>query len=64
MGGGPGGQPDDRALLQTLEINYQMLQGISRTMKSSQNITGVERSRLYAAIFQRLRKRPLSFLAP
>lgn len=30
----------------------------------SQNITGVERSRLYAAIFQRLRKRPLSFLAP
>ena len=41
MGGGPGGQPDDRALLQTLEINYQMLQGISRTMKSSQNITGV-----------------------
>ena len=30
----------------------------------SQNITGVERSRIYAAIGHRLRKRPLSFFKP
>lgn len=41
MGGGPGGAPDDRGLLSTLEINHQMLQGIARTMKSSQSINGV-----------------------
>lgn len=41
MGGGVDGMPDDRALLETLEINHQMLQGISRTMKSSQAINGV-----------------------
>ena len=41
MGGGPGGQPDDRGLLTTLEINHQMLQGISKSMKASQAINGV-----------------------
>ena len=30
----------------------------------AQNVTGVERSRIYAAIGQRLRKRPLSFFKP
>ncbi len=41
MGGGPGGVGDERGLLQTLEINHQMLQGISKTMKSSQAINGI-----------------------
>lgn len=41
MGGGPGGIGDERGLLQTLEINHQMLQGISKTMKTSQAINGV-----------------------
>lgn len=41
MGGGPGGVGDERALLTTLEINHQMLQGISKTMKSSQAINGI-----------------------
>jgi len=33
--------PDDRGLLSTLEINHQMLQGISKSMKASQAINGV-----------------------
>lgn len=41
MGGGVGGLPDDRALLSTLEINHQMLQGVSKAMKASQNVYGV-----------------------
>lgn len=41
MGGGPGGVPDDRALLATLEINHQMLQGISKGMKASHAVNGV-----------------------
>lgn len=41
MGGGPGGIGDERGLRDTLEINHQMLQGISRTMKTSQAINGV-----------------------
>lgn len=41
MGGGPGGIGDERGLLTTLDINHQMLQGISRTMKASQAINGV-----------------------
>ena len=41
MGGGPGGIGDERGLLSTLEINHQMLQGISKTMKSSQAINGI-----------------------
>lgn len=41
MGGGPGGLPDDRALLSTLEINHQMLQGIGKSMKASQAVNGV-----------------------
>lgn len=41
MGGGPGGQPDDQALLTTLEINHQMLQGVSKASKASQAVNGV-----------------------
>lgn len=41
MGGGPGGIGDERGLLTTLDINHQMLQGISKTMKASQSINGV-----------------------
>ncbi len=41
MGGGPGGLPDDRGLLSTLEINHQMLQGIGKSMKASQAINGI-----------------------
>lgn len=41
MGGGPGGRADNRGLLTTLEINHQMLQGISKAMKASQAINGV-----------------------
>lgn len=41
MGGGLGGLPDDRGLLSTLEINGQMLAGISKAMKASQAVNGV-----------------------
>lgn len=41
MGGGPGGQIDDRALLSTLELNHQMLEGVSRAMKASYAINGL-----------------------
>ena len=41
MGGAPGGVPDDRGLLTTLEINHQMLQGISKGMKASHAVNGV-----------------------
>lgn len=41
MGGAAGGLPDDTALLSILEINHQMLQGITKAMKTSQAINGV-----------------------
>lgn len=41
MGGGVDGLPDDTALLNTLDINHQMLQGISKAMKASQAVNGV-----------------------
>ena len=41
MGGAPGGLPDDQALLTTLDINHQMLQGISKATKASQAVNGV-----------------------
>lgn len=41
MGGGIGGMPDDRGLLNTLAINSQMLTGISKSMKASQAVNGV-----------------------
>lgn len=41
MGGNANGQPDNEALLKTLEINHQLLQGVSSAMKSSFAVNGV-----------------------
>lgn len=41
MGGNEAGQPDNKALLKTLELNNQLLQGVSSAMKSSFAINGV-----------------------
>lgn len=41
MGGNESGQPDNEALLKTLDLNHQLLQGVSSAMKSSFAINGV-----------------------
>lgn len=41
MGGNEQGQPDNDALLKTLNLNHQLLQGVSSAMKSSFAINGV-----------------------
>lgn len=41
MGGNENGQPDNSALLETLELNNQLLQGVGKAMKSSFAINGV-----------------------
>lgn len=41
MGGNEQGQPDNDALLKTLNINHQLLQGVCSAMKSSFAINGV-----------------------
>ena len=41
MGGNSQGEPDNKSLLKTLEINHDMMQGISGAMKSSFAINGV-----------------------
>lgn len=41
MGGNEDGQPDNEALLKTLDINHQLLQGVANAMKSSFAINGV-----------------------
>lgn len=41
MGGNESGQPDNEALLKTLDINHQLLQGVANAMKSSFAINGV-----------------------
>lgn len=41
MGGNEMGQPDNEALLKTLDINHQLLEGVSSAMKSSFAINGV-----------------------
>lgn len=41
MGGNEQGQPDNDALLKTLNINHQLLQGVANAMKSSFAINGV-----------------------
>lgn len=41
MGGNESGQPDNEALLQTLNLNHQLLQGVAAAMKSSFAINGV-----------------------
>lgn len=41
MGGNESGQPDNDALLKTLNINHQLLEGVAKAMKSSFAINGV-----------------------
>lgn len=41
MGGNALGQPDNDVLLQTLDLNHQLLQGVANAMKSSFAINGV-----------------------
>ena len=41
MGGNVAGQPDHTALLSTLELNHQLLQGVAKAMKASYAVNGV-----------------------
>lgn len=41
MGGNKDGQPDNKALLQTLELNKTLLDGVTKSLKSSYSINGV-----------------------
>jgi HK97 family phage portal protein len=41
MGGGANGQPDNSALLKTLEINDTILQGVSKAVKTSMQVRGI-----------------------
>lgn len=41
MGGNEAGQPDNGALLQTLDINHQLLQGVASAMKASFAVNAV-----------------------
>ena len=41
MGGNEGGQPDNEALLKTLELNNTMLQGVSNATRASFSINGI-----------------------
>ena len=41
MGGDERGQPDNKALLKTLELNNTLLEGVAKALKSSFTINGV-----------------------
>lgn len=41
MGGNAAGEPDHTALLSTLDLNYQLLQGVAKAMKASYAVNGV-----------------------
>lgn len=41
MGGNESGQPDNEALLKTLNLNHTLLEGVAQAMKSSFSINGV-----------------------
>lgn len=41
MGGNENGQPDNDALLKTLDLNWKLLQGVSKAMLSSYAVNGV-----------------------
>ena len=41
MGGDKSGQPDHSALLQTLDLNAQLLQGVAKAMKASYAVNGI-----------------------
>lgn len=47
MGGNANGQPDNEALLKTLNLNHQLLQGVSKALKSSYAINGVVKYNTY-----------------
>lgn len=47
MGGNIMGQPDHKALLKTLELNAQLLQGIAKSMNASYAINGVVKYNTY-----------------
>ena len=41
MGGGHDGQPDHAAILKTLELNHDLLQGVAKGMKASYAVNGI-----------------------
>ena len=41
MGGNQMGQPDNAALMQTLNLNYNLLQGVAKAMKASYAVNGI-----------------------
>ena len=41
MGGGRDGQPDHTAILKTLELNHDLLQGVAKGMKASYAVNGI-----------------------
>ncbi len=41
MGGNESGQPDNEALLKTLDLNHQLLTGLSKAMKASYAVNGI-----------------------
>lgn len=41
MGGNEQGRPDNKALLKTLDLNEQLLNGVAKAMKSSYSVNGV-----------------------
>lgn len=47
MGGNESGQPDNAALLKTLEINETLLQGVAKAMKASYAVNGVVKYNTY-----------------
>lgn len=47
MGGNVAGQPDHEALLKTLELNEQLLQGVAKSMNASYAVNGVVKYNAY-----------------
>lgn len=47
MGGNELGQPDNQALLQTLELNQQLLQGVAKSMNASYAVNGIIKYNTY-----------------
>lgn len=41
MGGNAAGQPDHTALLETLQLNYDLLKGVAKAMKASYAVNGI-----------------------
>jgi HK97 family phage portal protein len=41
MGGNQAGQPDNDALLRTLQLNHQLLEGVAKSMKASFSVNGI-----------------------